>query len=759
MESDFTESDSTKASGQHMFDAGEKVKGEESCVVQAFNNRRFHTDHVINQQSLLDTSSDNKQFTPEIMSSLTSGPIFNKIVHGKSGSNDSFDSKLDTNQIMSMNKNEGVKEHLSTVEEDEKFDIKPKLENDFDPERVKTEIESSDDDGSYDFSNELGVVKSEMFDDDSGNVAESSDGLEKLFAMQDITCEDCNKPIHTLIEYHEHLMLHADGSKFTCHPCNKVFDSKKKWKEHNRSHSDVQHSCHICEKSFTRKDSLENHVRIHNNLKEFKCDLCDKRFNVKKQMNRHRQSHFKKKPDETDEKEKSFIDQGSDSVFLVGKQLTDHKHSEHPDMKKSFTCHVCDAVFPDLRELRDHKRTEHPDIKKSFSCQVCHAVFNDGKRLASHKRSEHPDMKGQHNCPICNKAFYNGKNLRSHMKIHMSVPTIQNDSAGNVPNGPEIDSKSMFENQMLSAVGDSVLTNGRRKKNSQGGPLICDECGKVFALSRCLHKHIRNVHSKCSYPCPICGKVLKNKTGLTKHKNAVHSDVKYPCDVCGESFATRRYLRRHMIKHSDAREYQCEICDLKVKTLCSLKRHMIIHSDEKKYKCPTCHRAFKHAAVLLVHKRIHTGERLFHCSYCPKGFICKSHLLIHERRHIGGSFPCEICHKVFTTTDYRRKHMKLKHFTDVKNVFNCTLCGKHYAYKWLFDRHMKMTHSNASIDETSHVTHHESLSQRTGAVDPDLEISGDPESVLNGPGPSLAVEEQKVECHQREPKTFLNFEA
>lgn len=299
------------------------------------------------------------------------GPIFNKIIHSNSGSNSFSDNKVDTDQVMSAEKNEDSKEKPTNIGEDEKNDSKSHLESDFDPGRIKTEIENSDDDGSYDVNNELGVVKSEIFsDDDSGNIPESEEGLENLFAKRDITCEECNKPIHSLIEYNEHLLLHADdsknedGSKFSCVPCNKDFDNRKKLKEHNRhSHSDAQFSCDICSKSFTRKDSYENHLRIHNNKLEFGCDLCDKRFNVKKQMRRHRQSHFK--------------------------------------------------------ENTKEEKTETVEKKeKSFSCQGCDAVFNDGKKLADHKRTEHPDMQGQHKCTLCNKAFFQRKNLKYHMKTH-----------------------------------------------------------------------------------------------------------------------------------------------------------------------------------------------------------------------------------------------------------------------------------------------------------------------------------------------------
>ncbi len=498
MESDFREAYNTSALGQQNLSAvGEE--GENNGVAQASDSMSA------TKQSPTDTTPDENKYMSN-MSELNSGPIFNKIVHSNSGLNDASEDK---DKVMSTNKNKNMKEHSVVDEEDKKSDIKPNLENDFDPGRVKTEIGSSDDDGSYDFSKELGVVKSEMFDDtddDSGNVPEASDGLENLFAMRDITCEDCNKPIHSLIEYNEHLLLHADdskdktskdadGSRFTCLPCNKVFDSKKKLSEHNRhAHSDVQHSCDVCGKTFTRKDSYENHLRIHNNLKEFKCDLCDKRFNVKKQMRRHRQSHFKEKSDETTGEKK----------------------------------------------------------EKLFSCPGCDAVFSDGKKLADHKRTEHPDLKGQHKCTICNKTFFQRKNLRYHMKIH----------------GDDKEYKCDFCDEMFRTKQER-----REHKANHKDPVCkkCDN--KQFNSMKQLMDHIYKVHAEAKYTCQFCGKSFNTKQKLNRHSVVHSDYRPFGCVVCNQKFKLRKTLSRHMMTHSGDKNYTCDECGQSYKQSTSLNIH------------------------------------------------------------------------------------------------------------------------------------------------------------------------------------------
>jgi len=89
----------------------------------------------------------------------------------------------------------------------------------------------------------------------------------------------------------------------------------------------------------------------------------------------------------------------------------------------------------------------------------------------------------------------------------------------------------------------------------------CPHCGKQFAHTSNMNRHVRLVHQKLVVShryvnCPVCQKVVQ-ATSLKKHVSAVHERRKdFKCAYCDKSFAQvliRSLLIIPVIKHKNRR--------------------------------------------------------------------------------------------------------------------------------------------------------------------------------------------------------------
>ena len=72
----------------------------------------------------------------------------------------------------------------------------------------------------------------------------------------------------------------------------------------------------------------------------------------------------------------------------------------------------------------------------------------------------------------------------------------------------------------------------------------CDSCGKSFAHSWTLKKHVKIIHEgEKNHKCNICGKSFSYAGGLKKHINDGHD---YKCETCGNKFSHAGDIIRHV---------------------------------------------------------------------------------------------------------------------------------------------------------------------------------------------------------------------
>ncbi|CAK9298064.1 unnamed protein product [Gordionus sp. m RMFG-2023] len=99
------------------------------------------------------------------------------------------------------------------------------------------------------------------------------------------------------------------------------------------------------------------------------------------------------------------------------------------------------------------------------------------------------------------------------------------------------------------------------------------------------------------------------------------------CQVCGKQFAYTRSLKRHLKCHSLLKSYLCTYCCKGFNVKFDLKRHTRIHTGVKPYKCQMCDKSFTQRCSLESHNRKLHGlqmkygykerrEKLYVCEEC-----------------------------------------------------------------------------------------------------------------------------------------------
>ncbi|VUZ42883.1 unnamed protein product [Hymenolepis diminuta] len=84
--------------------------------------------------------------------------------------------------------------------------------------------------------------------------------------------------------------------------------------------------------------------------------------------------------------------------------------------------------------------------------------------------------------------------------------------------------------------------------HEEAEPYACEICGKTFKQKYYLKEHISCVHEAISFKCSHCEKSLASKKSLNNHIARFHnSEVKpFSCEECGKLFALSIDVRKHV---------------------------------------------------------------------------------------------------------------------------------------------------------------------------------------------------------------------
>lgn len=242
-----------------------------------------------------------------------------------------------------------------------------------------------------------------------------------------------------------------------------------------------------------------------------------------------------------------------------------------------YLCTACNKSYSHINNCQRHVRL-HFGLK--YSCEKCGRDFTQSTTLKTHMRvhtGERP-----YACSICYKRFIDKARRDHHTKRHYDI------------NG-----------ELIPGLPSSRAVYRRRVDQIGVPPYQCAHCDKRFTSYLSQQAHMKT-----------------------------HTGDLLICDICGKGFALQGVLDKHKIIHTGLRPYQCEICGRTFNAIANLGRHIRTHTGEKRHKCDVCGKAFVQSNSLKVHMRTHTGEKPYLCNVCGRAFTENKGLRSHMKTHM-----------------------------------------------------------------------------------------------------------------------------
>ena len=294
--------------------------------------------------------------------------------------------------------------------------------------------------------------------------------------------------------------------------------------DNNSSAKKTSFECSQCGKVFKKRRILRSHMNIHKEPKYF-CDFegCDKKFRLKANLKAHQDVvHLKCKPINCDKCDKQFYNQS---------QL--RSHMEHHDSDKH-VCEHCSNSFSCSKTLKEHIKFKHSDSETRPVCTVCHKVFSTPQNLKSHFSRVHMQEK-KFVCPECGKSFFEKAQLEAHLSSHN---VRENEYQCDV-------CKLKFKSKK------TLYYHKKRTHNPDNKIHICYQCGKSYADSHHLNRHL-DTHGQKSSFCKTCGKAFQSEEKVKAHVRKVHekwrrqNDVPIMCALCDKYLSNFTSMKRHL---------------------------------------------------------------------------------------------------------------------------------------------------------------------------------------------------------------------
>ncbi|XP_062310990.1 zinc finger protein 646 isoform X2 [Osmerus eperlanus] len=299
--------------------------------------------------------------------------------------------------------------------------------------------------------------------------------------------------------------------------------------DHNKQKSpgsddawDRPFKCDQCDRTYRHHGSLVNHKKCHQQG-TFKCSVCFKQFNNLAALNGHERTHSKFKPP------------GASMVNTL------HDSDQRPpapqnDDASSCFCHLCQVALPNKSDFQEHillhnAASSSLGLSRSFPGIMPHNLssvrsptytpaLGDPLPLPPlpDKRGPYDPMLGPpvnnpiYTCAYCGAGHPDLDSLKVHYLTHDPHPGSHGQEGSSILNTDGLGSGS--QPSVSSPSG-----SGRVQQNSPDDGerrFKCHECGKSYRHAGSLVNHKRS-HQTGHYQCTICCKQYPHLAALHSH--------------------------------------------------------------------------------------------------------------------------------------------------------------------------------------------------------------------------------------------------
>ncbi|XP_029012933.1 zinc finger and SCAN domain-containing protein 10 [Betta splendens] len=337
-------------------------------------------------------------------------------------------------------------------------------------------------------------------------------------------------------------------------------------------------------------------------------------------------------------------------------------------------------------ETKHHTRTQRqePSHLSTCVCQECGEGFPYTTDLLHHQDLKHALPK-PHRCPLCGQEF----SLRSSLQLHKCD---QESSSCELCDGEsQLSSPCPACMTLPSDPNRQEKSFHRQPHLLDSSPYACAPCGRGFSQKQALLQHQQ---AGCTEP-PSSSDVVK-ASSLPDDSPPVSegdsprsdtSDTPGPssrganmCQCCLRTFRTQAALQQH--KHTNHTEKMSTAPRGKrakgestgeevrrrgnIKVNGAAKRRL--NTKQKLLSCRSCDMVFRNTSKLYMHrKENHTRDKIIQSE--PRPVITK--------RRRTGTYPCQICGKVFMHHLSLRAHYRQHHasfFTSIRSKSHTVEC-------------------------------------------------------------------------------------
>ncbi|CAG5057376.1 unnamed protein product [Parnassius apollo] len=212
---------------------------------------------------------------------------------------------------------------------------------------------------------------------------------------------------------------------------------------------------------------------------------------------------------------------------------------------------------------------------------------------------------------------------------------------------------------------------------------LVEEIKSILTYTNAIPYKTRLTKYYCAY-CSTDGPVFDDPDDLRTHTKTKHVDDR----TKGIDLLMRPHWQNEVLK-VDIHSLHCTVCCTILPTWNEMFRHLEdVHEvvlDEaysrvipyilaRELKCALCEDAFPSYQTLDGHMNAHYSSYI--CSECGDTFLSASRLNKHVKVHNTGTFPCEVCGKVYNLKKYMRKHFDLVH--GQKHQYKCSYCPERF---------------------------------------------------------------------------------
>ncbi|KAK7089692.1 zinc finger protein 721-like [Littorina saxatilis] len=218
-----------------------------------------------------------------------------------------------------------------------------------------------------------------------------------------------------------------------------------------------------------------------------------------------------------------------------------------------------------LLEKPAEVKAKPADTQMCFECGDVISDYEDDDQTAhSDSASTASDSKKALRCSACRQeaiTYTNGESSPAVFTTGDSSPaTFPNSEASPamLRNGDESPSAFMNGESSPAPSEDSSASQRGQRRNR------CSHCGKTFADSSKLKRHVKIHLGMRDFKCRTCGKGFIEACSLRRHES-VHSDVKpHNCSLCGKGFTDSSGLKKHLIRCNGQVKDITKVMDIKV---------------------------------------------------------------------------------------------------------------------------------------------------------------------------------------------------